>query len=142
MKLKRKIAYLLCLSLFTSSCVTPGGEQGEQFDIGPKLSSFFNQPSEELNIPIQNAVKLDVIIPVFDPGITEKNSDNSEKNSDNEADDIWPELRRAESTKFALMMKRALEKTEAFGAVRVSPNKNSTGDLYVLGKIEESNVKT
>jgi hypothetical protein len=136
MKLKKKIAYLLCLSLFASSCVTPGGEQ---FDIGPKLSSFFDQPSEELNIPIQNAVKLDVIIPVFDPGITENNADNPEKNSDNEAEDIWPELRRAESTKFALMMKRALEKTEAFGAVRIAPDKNSTGDLYVLGKIDESN---
>jgi len=139
MNLKRKIAYLLCLSLFASSCVTQGGEQGAQFDIGPKFSSFFNQPSEELNIPIQNAVKLDVIIPVFDPGITEKNADNPEKNADVEADDIWPELRRAESTKFALMMKRALEKTEVFGAVRVAPDKNSTGDLYVLGKITESN---
>lgn len=131
MKLNKKIAYALCLSLFASSCVTPGGES---FDIGPKLSSFFDQPTETQSspIPIQDAPKLDVIVPVFDPGIPEKMTDE-------EAKEIWPELRRAESTKFALKMKRALESTGAFGAVRVAPNKNSTGDLYVLGNIEESN---
>ena len=61
-----------------------------------------------------------------------------ENMTDDQKATIWPELRRAESTKFALMMKRALENTEAFGAVRVVPNQNSTGDLYVLGKIDES----
>ena len=76
-------------------------------------------------------MKLDVVIPVFDPGIPENMTDDQKAT-------IWPELRRAESTKFALMMKRALESTEAFGAVRVVPNQNSTGDLYVLGKIDES----
>ena len=69
------------------------------------------------------------MIPVFDPGIPE-NPDDYEKLG------IWPELRRAEATKFALMMKAALQSTGAFGAVRVTPDKNSTGNLYVLGKIE------
>jgi hypothetical protein len=32
-----------------------------------------------------------------------------------------------------------LEETGAFGAVRVTPDKTATGDLYVLGRIEESN---
>ena len=134
MKLKKRIAYLVSLAMFLSSCGTPGGES---FDIGPKLSSFFDQPSDTQITPIQNSPKLDVIIPVFDPGILEKPADN--ETADNEKEGIWPELRRAEATKFALMMKRALENTGAFGAVRVAPDKNSTGDLYVLGKIDESN---
>jgi len=128
MRLKRKIAYLLSVMMLLSSCVTPGGEFS---DIGPQLSSFFNPPPEYQGIVAKDGVKLDVVIPVFDPGIPENMTDDQKAT-------IWPELRRAESTKFALMMKRALESTEAFGAVRVVPNQNSTGDLYVLGKIDES----
>ena len=128
MKIKRTIAYIASVSLFLSSCVTLGGELS---DIGPKLSSLFNQPSEYQNIVAQDGLKLDVTVPVFDPGLPENPTDD-------EKTTIWPELRRAESTKFSLMMKRALESTEAFGAVRVAPNQNSTGDLYVLGKINES----
>jgi len=129
MKLKKKTTYLLCLSMVLSSCVTPGGESS---NIGPQLSSSFDQPSNTQSTAIQIGAKLDVMIPVFDPGIPE-NPDDYEKLG------IWPELRRAEATKFALMMKAALQSTGAFGAVRVTPDKNSTGDLYVLGKIEESN---
>ena len=128
MRLKRKIAYLLSVMMLLSSCVTPGGEFS---DIGPQLSSFFNPPPKYQGIVAKDGVKLDVVIPVFDPGIPENMTDDQKAT-------IWPELRRAESTKFALMMKRALESTEAFGAVRVVPNQNSTGDLYVLGKIDES----
>ncbi len=128
MRLKRKIAYLLSVMMLLSSCVTPGGESS---DIGPQLSSLFNPPPEYQGIVAKDGVKLDVVIPVFDPGIPENMTDDQKAT-------IWPELRRAESTKFALMMKRALESTEAFGAVRVVPNQNSTGDLYVLGKIDES----
>ena len=128
MRLKRKIAYLLSVMMLLSSCVTPGGEFS---DIGPQLSSLFNPPPEYQGIVAKDGVKLDVVIPVFDPGIPENMTDDQKAT-------IWPELRRAESTKFALMMKRALESTEAFGAVRVVPNQNSTGDLYVLGKIDES----
>ena len=139
--MKKKIAYLLCLLLFVSSCKTTGGDgflDGDGFsDVGPELSSVFDRLGKQ-SIPtnqgttIQIAPKLDVIIPVFDPGIPESPADYEKKG-------IWPELRRAEATKFALMMKRALESTGAFGAVRVAPDKKSTGDLYVLGKIDESN---
>ena len=48
-------------------------------------------------------------------------------------------MRRAESVRFAIKLKEALEDTEAFGAVRVTPDQNATGDLYVLGKIVKSN---
>jgi hypothetical protein len=69
---------------------------------------------------------------VFDPGLSEEAEDYKEEG-------VWPELRRAESNRFAVKLKEAMEKTGAFGAVRVTPDQNATGDLYVLGKIVESN---
>ena len=47
-------------------------------------------------------------------------------------------MRRAEATRFAFKLKDALEQTGKFGAVRVTPDKNATGDLYILGTINES----
>jgi hypothetical protein len=76
--------------------------------------------------------KLDIIVPVFDPGIPE-DSGRAKK------DGIWPELRRAEANRFAYKMKVALEDLGVFGAVRVAPDSSATGDLYVVGKILESN---
>ncbi len=76
--------------------------------------------------------ELEVAIPAFDPNLPE-NSDEWEKQG------IWPELRRAESTHFAVRMKEALEATRQFGAVRVVPNQAATGDVYVLGTIKKSN---
>jgi hypothetical protein len=75
---------------------------------------------------------LEVVIPVFDPGLPE---DPSEENTQ----DIWPELRRAEANRFAQKLKQAMEATGKFGAVRVTPDRTATGDLYILGRIEASN---
>jgi hypothetical protein len=72
--------------------------------------------------------KLDVIIPVFNPNIPRKDKD-----------DVWPEVRRAEANRFALMMKKALERSGAFGAVRVTPDDSGFGELYVHGKILKAN---
>ena len=72
--------------------------------------------------------KLDVIIPVFDPNIPDKDKK-----------EVWPEVRRAEANRFALMLKQALEKSNAFGAVRVTPDQSGFGELYVHGKILKAN---
>ncbi|MBU0972493.1 MAG: hypothetical protein KKC20_17740, partial [Proteobacteria bacterium] len=53
--------------------------------------------------------KLDVIIPVFDPGLADPSSKDVDK-------DIWLELRRAEANRFAYKLKEQLEKTGRFGA--------------------------
>lgn len=88
--------------------------------------------------PVQIAKKapdiqrLEVIIPVMNPGLA-KNPDDNEKKG------IWPELRRAEANRFAVSLKTAMDKSAAFGAIRVTPNQRATGDLYVLGKIIKSN---
>lgn len=76
-------------------------------------------------------VRLDVIVPVFDPGLPEDPDDY-------EKEGVWPELRRAEANRFAVALKRALQDTGVFGDVRVSPDTEATGDLYVMGRIEKS----
>lgn len=73
--------------------------------------------------------KLDVVIPVFSPGLDKENGEKV----------AWPELRRAEATKFAWLLKETLDETGRFGAVRVTPDVTAVGEIYVLGRIEESN---
>ena len=77
-------------------------------------------------------VRLDVIVPVFDPGLPEDPDDY-------EKEGVWPELRRAEANRFAVALRQALQDTQVFGDVRVSPDTEATGDLYVIGRIEKSN---
>ena len=130
MKLAKKIiSYILSITLPLSGCATDYASF-PTFNVGPELSNFFNLPIE-VKVD-ENKPKLDVVIPVFDPGLSENSQENLEKNA-------WPELRRAEANRFAYKLKLALEATGAFGAVRVTPDRTATGDLYAIGKIKESN---
>ncbi len=95
---------------------------------GPQPASSYNQAEAER----YQGVKLDVVIPVFSPGL-------SDSEANYEEDGIWPELRRAEANRFAYQLKQALDDSDMFGAVRVTPNSTASGDLYVLGEIIESN---
>ena len=122
------IAWLLIYSHFLAGCVTTGSQNGV-IKAGPELSSSYEEKTIEA---ISMGAKLDVIIPVFDPGLSET-AENYEE------DGIWPELRRAEANRFAYKLKQALDDSNAFAAVRVTPDKTASGDLYVLGKVEESN---
>lgn len=126
--LKNISVYVVCVSLILSGCVTNTGSSG--FNVGPQLSSIFGQKQDFSNEP--DRPKIDVIIPIFDPGLPEDTSKY-------EKEGIWPELRRAEANRFAVKLKDALDATGAFGAVRVTPDKTATGDLYILGRIAESN---
>lgn len=98
--------------------------------VGPSVSSSY--PEQEAIGPVGVLPKLDVIIPVFDPGLPEDPNDYDDEN-------IWPELRRAEANRFAYKLKEKLEATGQFGSVRVTPDRTATGDLYILGRIEQSN---
>jgi len=126
---KKLVVYTICSTFLLSGCVSTGGANAG-FNIGPLFSSVSSKKQDEekgINRP-----KLDVIIPVFNPGLPENPKDYA-------IEGVWPELRRAEANRFAYKLKKALDETEAFGAVRVTPDKTATGDIYVLGKIEESN---
>jgi len=132
--LKKIGVFAFCCVFLLSGCVTSGegigSKQMTEQIIGPRLSSFFDSKRDAVIDP--GKTKLEVIVPVFDPGLSEKAENYKEEG-------VWPELRRAEANRFAYKLKTALEKTEAFGAVRVTPDSTATGDLYVLGKIIESN---
>tara|TARA_R110002110_G_scaffold376568_2_gene586728 strand:- start:238595 stop:239860 length:1266 start_codon:yes stop_codon:yes gene_type:complete len=137
-KIFRKVGVYAVGACFTlTACVTNGnvgsgaaGTVASGPNVGPQLSSLFDPEGPAVVDPAKP--RLDVIVPVFDPGLSDAGRKYEEEG-------IWPELRRAEANRFALKLKEALEKTGAFGAVRVTPDRNATGDLYVLGTIVESN---
>ena len=129
---KRALAYTVSCALLLSGCVTTGSNGGPSDAgaiVGPQLASLFETKRDA--VIDASKQKLDVIIPVFDPGLSEDAENYKE-------DGVWPELRRAEANRFAYLLKTEMDKTGAFGAVRVSPDLTATGDLYVLGKILES----
>lgn len=109
-----------------SSCTTTSSSSSK-VRVGPTSSSKQNV-KRQLKID-DVGIKLDIIVPVMDPGIPE----------DYDKKGIWPELRRAEANRFSIALKAALENTGKFGAVRVTPDQSATGDLYVIGKINKSN---
>jgi len=130
------MAILIASSFFLTGCAAggaAGGSGSSAVNVGPAMSSSYDKKAvtQTPEATIQKP-KLDIIIPVFDPGLPEDPATYKEKG-------IWPELRRAEATRFAYNLKLAIEKTGKFGAVRVMPNQTATGDLYVIGKINESN---
>ena len=126
----------ISLMLLLSACATTGGGQvgGGQISVGPgaKAVTATTNTKKPIEVLPVGTPLLDVIVPVFAPGLPE-DPDDYEKQG------IWPELRRAEANRFALNMKHALQNTSAFGGVRVAPDQTATGDLYVLGTIEQSN---
>lgn len=95
--------------------------------VGPSTSSQIEQQSKIAQIQ-RDAPKLDVVIPVFDAGLNEAGDDEN----------VWPEMRRAEANRFAWKLKDALESSGKFNVVRVTPDQNATGELYVVGRIVES----
>lgn len=125
---KKFLACVFILSFFLAGCVTTGSQKSAH-KAGPKPSSSYD---EKTVTAVSTQPKLDVIIPVFDPGLAEHEGNYAEKG-------IWPELRRAEANRFAYKLKQALDNSSMFGAVRVTPDETASGDIYVLGKINESN---
>ena len=129
------LSALVLSAVVTTGCQTTTGTSSG-IDIGPQLSSIINKAMRLGKEPVSNSdpsrPRLDIVIPVFDPGLPDSGKEY-------ETEGLWPELRRAEAIRFAQQLKIALEDTGEFGAVRVTPDKTATGDLYVLGKIKESN---
>ena len=118
-------SFILAAALaMLAGCATTGTTTGPS--VGPRA-----HPSAGTPDAAYQGVRLDVIVPVFDPGLP-ADPDDYEKEG------VWPELRRAEANRFAVTLKRALQDTLAFGDVRVSPDTEATGDLYVIGAIEKS----
>ena len=120
----RSSAVLAAAFAVLAGCVTTGTTPGPA--VGPGSST-----SAESAADAYRGVRLDVIVPVFDTGLPEDPDDY-------EKEGVWPELRRAEANRFAVALKQALQATQVFGDIRVSPDTEATGDLYVIGAIEKS----
>lgn len=125
----KHIIYLIIMTHVITGCAPMSGSQSGAVKTGPQLASTFDEA--EKNKAVYRGVKLDVVIPVFSPGLSDTQANYEEEG-------IWPELRRAESNRFAYQLKQALDDSGMFGAVRVTPNSTASGDLYVLGEIVES----
>ncbi|MAH73743.1 MAG: hypothetical protein CBC09_06310 [Cellvibrionales bacterium TMED49] len=83
-------------------------------------------------IPVSAQALLDVGIVAFDDGL----------NLTDEDDTVFPEVRLAESVYFATQLLRVLEKSGAWGPVRVIPDKDAIMDLYIEGTILQSDGET
>jgi len=77
---------------------------------------------------------LDVMVPVFDPGLPEEDEEIPPG--------VFPELRKSEARFFAVQLADTLQGTGHWGAVRVSPDRPAIADLTVSGKIIRSTGKT
>jgi hypothetical protein len=78
---------------------------------------------------------LDVGIELFDPGVDEDDREKLSKVG------LSPELRRSEARFVSFHLKKTLEGTGNWGAVRVVPGPGEGIDLTVTGRIRESNGK-
>ena len=134
--LKRVAVYGACVALVFAGCAPSPRMRRAGSIVGPPTSSAVERTAAlERAASVRTKPRLDVVVPVFDPGLSKKAEMYAEPG-------VWPELRRAEANRFAHKLKLALEETGAFGAVRVTPDATATGDLYVLGAIQESNGET
>lgn len=109
-------------------------------EFGPGAAKSVRQEPSEVKsdaqrsawVDIYSGPALDLVIPVFDPGIP---GDPARW----EAQGIWPELRRAEAVWYSKKMAEALERTGIFNSVLVVPDNAVSSDLYLLGELVESN---
>ena len=87
-----------------------------------------NTPSR--SFPVESL--LDVGIPTFNDGLylTDEN------------DTVFPEVRYAEAIYFSNQLGKVLEKSGAWGAIRVTPNSDVIMDLYITGTIYQSDGET
>ena len=87
-----------------------------------------NTPSR--SFPIETL--LDVGIPTLNDGLylTDEN------------DTVFPEVRYAEAIYFSNQLGKVLEKSGAWGAIRVTPNSDVIMDLYITGTIHQSDGET
>jgi hypothetical protein len=81
--------------------------------------------------PDADASRLDVGIVVFDPGIPADASTHSKLG-------IFPEIRKAEAKYMPVMLRDALNDTDAWGVVRVLPEALDSSELLVTGTLLHS----
>lgn len=82
--------------------------------------------------PIPEAALLDVGIPTLNDGLYLTDED----------DTVFPEVRFAEAIYFSNQLAKIMEKSGAWGAIRVTPSADVVMDLYISGTILQSDGET
>jgi hypothetical protein len=102
------------------------------------LGACVNQTIKSTSVPnietpaaaVSEHLLLDVAVVVFDPGLDDYDEDDDEQ--------IYPEVRKAESRFMPKLLSEAMQESGAWGAVRVVPDDTQITDLVVRGKILHS----
>jgi hypothetical protein len=97
-----------------------------------KVTSSTIQPVRTPASPIGSEALLDVGIPPLNDGLHLTDED----------DTVFPEVRFAEAIYFANQLAKIMEKSGAWGAIRVIPNRDVIMDVYVTGVILQSDGET
>jgi hypothetical protein len=123
--LKAPIALILSFILFAAPVTTVLAAVDK---VTSSTTMTLNTPSR--SFPIESL--LDVGIPTLNDGLylTDEN------------DTVFPEVRYAEAMYFSNQLGKVLEKSGAWGAIRVTPNSDVIMDLYITGTIYQSDGET
>jgi hypothetical protein len=97
-----------------------------------KVTSTTIQPLKTPSSAIPAESLLDVAIPPFNDGLDLTDDD----------DTVFPEVRFAEAIYFSNQLAKIMERSGAWGAIRVTPNTNVVMDVYVTGTIRQSDGET
>lgn len=97
-----------------------------------KVTSSTLAPIHTPSAPIPPEALLDVAIPQLSDGLALTDED----------DTVFPEVRIAETIYFANQLAKTMEKSGAWGAIRVVPNVDVVMDLYITGTILQSDGET
>lgn len=95
-----------------------------------QVTSTVVTPLEKQAAPVQEAQLLDLAVLPFDPGLEDIASDDTS---------VSPTVRTAEAQYLPNQLATTIQKTGAWGAVRLVPSRSTVVDVYVAGKIIESN---
>lgn len=97
-----------------------------------KVTSTTVQPLSTPTSPIPSEALLDVSIPPFNDGL----------DLTDDKDTVFPEVRFAEAIYFSNQLAKIMERSGAWGAIRVTPNTSIVMDVYVTGTILQSDGET
>ena len=97
-----------------------------------KVTSTTIQPLKSPSSPTPVEALLDVAIPPLNDGLYLTDED----------DTVFPEVRYAEAIYFSNQLAKVMEKSGAWGAIRVTPTVGVVMDVYVTGTILQSDGET
>jgi hypothetical protein len=97
-----------------------------------KVTSSTLAPIHTPSTPIPPEALLDVAIPPLGDGL----------DLTDEEDTVFPEVRYAETIYFSNQLAKTMEKSGAWGAIRVVPSTDVVMDLYITGTILQSDGET